>query len=131
VRSGYGNSGCSRRNDFFRLRGLQFVQPQLQLLDLTLQLFRLASELHAPQLGDQQLQVLDFAVAGGRLRVFGEELFGLREKLFVLDENQRLRRFVIECVEVRKCRAQRHRARRMPEIFLCAREKCTEKQKLL
>jgi hypothetical protein len=40
----------------------QFLQPQLQLLDLPLQFFRLAPKLHAMQLGQQQLQMLDLAL---------------------------------------------------------------------
>ena len=45
------------------LRGFQFVQLQLQLLDLPFQLLRLAPELHPPQLGDQQFQMFDLVVA--------------------------------------------------------------------
>ena len=56
-----------------RLRRLQFVQPQLQLLDLTVQLLRLTPELHPPQLGDQQLQVLDLVVARQQLFVLGQD----------------------------------------------------------
>ena len=48
----------------------QLFQLQFQLLDLPLQLLRLATELHAPQLGDQQLQMLDLAL--------------VREQLFML-----------------------------------------------
>ena len=42
---------------------LQRFQPQLQLFDLPIQLFRGTAELHAAQLGDQQLQLLDLTVA--------------------------------------------------------------------
>ena len=52
----------------------------------------------------------------------------LREKLFVLEEDQRLQCSVIECVEIRKCCAQRHRARSMPETFLCASKKRRERK---
>ena len=45
-----------------RLGRFQFLQFQLQLFNLPLQLLRLASKLHAPQLGDQQLQMLDLAL---------------------------------------------------------------------
>jgi len=41
----------------------QFFQPQFQLLDLSLKLLRLPPELHAMQLGQQQLQILDLAPA--------------------------------------------------------------------
>jgi hypothetical protein len=42
-----------------RLVGLEVFQLQFQLFDLVVQLFRLAAELHAPQLGDLQFEVLD------------------------------------------------------------------------
>ena len=58
------------------------VQPQLQLLDLTIQLLRFAPELHPPQLGDQQLQMLDLVVARLQLLVFRQELFVLGKRFF-------------------------------------------------
>jgi len=42
----------------------EFFQPQLQLFNLPLQLLRLTPELHALQLGDQQLQMFDLSFAG-------------------------------------------------------------------
>jgi len=51
---------------------LQFIQPQLKLLDLPGHLLRPTPELHSPQLGDQQLQVLDLRVARDQLLVLGE-----------------------------------------------------------
>ena len=84
---------CVRSSCVLRLRRLQLVQPQLQLLDLTIQLLRLAPELHPPQLGDQQLQMLDLVVARKQLFVFRQQLCALRE-----DESFE---FVgIECVEI-------------------------------
>jgi hypothetical protein len=65
MHGGRRNSGRLRRSGLLRLCGFQFVKPQLQLLDLATQLFRFAPELHPPQPGDQQLQVLDFVVARG------------------------------------------------------------------
>ncbi len=47
--------------------GLQVFKPQLQLLDLTLQLLRLATELHAAQLRNRQLQMFDLDRAGTEL----------------------------------------------------------------
>ena len=41
--------------------GLELVQGELQLLDLALEPLRGAAELHAPQLGDEELQRLDLA----------------------------------------------------------------------
>lgn len=52
------------------LVGLQVFQLQLQLLDLVVQLFRLAAELHAPQLGDLQLEVFD--LDGARVQLFSQ-----------------------------------------------------------
>ena len=40
----------------------QFFQPQLQLLDLPREFLRLPPKLHAMQLGQQQLQMLDLAL---------------------------------------------------------------------
>src|SRR5579859_604889 len=128
IRGGCGNRWRLRRSNLLRLRGFEFVQPQLQLLDLAVQLLRFAPELPPPQLGDQQLQVLDSVVARGQLRALGKEFFGLREKLLVLEEDQRLQRFGIQGLKIRKRRAQGHRARSMPETFLRARKKHTKKQ---
>ncbi len=79
---------------------LQFVQPQLQLLDLTIQLLRLAPELHPSQLGDQQLQMLDFRVARSQLLVVRQQLFVLRKDFFLLGEDENFQFVGIECVEI-------------------------------
>jgi hypothetical protein len=47
-----------------RLARFEFFQLQLQLFDLAVQLFGRKAKLHAAQLGDQQLQVLDPGLAG-------------------------------------------------------------------
>jgi hypothetical protein len=59
---------------------LEIFQSKLQLLDLACDLLRAAAELHAPQLGQQQLEVLDFGfprqqalVNGNPLVVLGQE----------------------------------------------------------
>jgi hypothetical protein len=52
------------RRNRLRLVQLQRFQSQFQVLDLPIQFLRGPSELHAPQLGDQQFQLLDLAVAG-------------------------------------------------------------------
>ncbi|GJH17520.1 hypothetical protein CBA19CS22_13280 [Caballeronia novacaledonica] len=52
--------------DFDRRRafiGLKLLEAQLELLDLMVQLLRLATELHTAQLGNEQLQVFDFGCA--------------------------------------------------------------------
>ena len=76
VRRGQRGWGSSQ---LLRAAGLQFIQPQLQLLDLPVQLLRLAPELHAPQLGDQQFQSVDLFVSRGQLLFFGNKLFVLRD----------------------------------------------------
>ena len=77
---------CVRSSCVLRLRRLQLVQPQLQLLDLTIQLLRLTPELHPPQLGDQQLQMLDLVVA--------------RQQLFVLRQDQCFQCSEIQLIEI-------------------------------
>ena len=47
----------------FTLVSLQVLQLQFQLFDLLVELLRLAAELHAPQFGDLQLEMLDLDVA--------------------------------------------------------------------
>ena len=46
--------------DLFSLAGFQLLEPQLELLELPGQPLRGAAELHPPQLGDLELQLLDF-----------------------------------------------------------------------
>ena len=46
--------------DLFGLAGFQLLEPQLELLNLPGQPLRGAAELHPPQLGDLELQLLDF-----------------------------------------------------------------------
>ena len=57
---GYGicNLSLSFRNDL-GLTSLQFLQPQFQLLDLTADPLRRTAKLHAAQLGNLELQLLD------------------------------------------------------------------------
>ena len=47
--------------------GLQVLQLRFQLFDLVVQLLGFATELHAPQLCDHQLQVLDLDFGRGQL----------------------------------------------------------------
>ena len=42
--------------------GLELFQPQLELLDLTVELLGTPAELHAAQFRDQQLQMLDLGL---------------------------------------------------------------------
>ena len=48
-------AGSGGVRSFLAAIRFQFLQPQLQLLDLPLQLLRLPPKLHAVQLGQQQL----------------------------------------------------------------------------
>ena len=41
-------------------RDLKLFEPELQLVDLAIELLRAATELQAPELRDHELQVLDF-----------------------------------------------------------------------
>ena len=42
--------------------GLEPFQLELELFDVAMEFFRLAPEVHAPQLGDDQLQMFDLGV---------------------------------------------------------------------
>src|SRR4051812_45887336 len=52
----------------YTLVGLQVFQLQLELFDLVIELLGLAAELHAPQLGNPQLEMLDLGGARVQLR---------------------------------------------------------------
>ena len=52
----------------FAFVSLQVFQLQFQLLDLVVELLRLAAELHAPQFGNLQLEMLD--LDGARAQLF-------------------------------------------------------------
>src|SRR5215831_13260501 len=49
-----------RLADLFGFALFEFLKPQLELLDSPGHSFRRATELHPPQLGDLELQLLDF-----------------------------------------------------------------------
>ena len=63
-------SSDRRRHDGRRLCGglvgFQIFQPQLELLDVSIVLFRTRAEVHALQLEDEQFQVLDLGGAASR-----------------------------------------------------------------
>ena len=105
------------------LRGLQLFQMEFELFELNNDLLALLAEDPAPQLLDQQLEMLDllvagtqlFALRGERLAVFIEfrvqlleclVLRGERRALFdqlVMPVNeQRLQRFDVELIEIWK-----------------------------
>ena len=54
-----GHDGDGRAGRDRDLLGLELVEGELQLLDLALEPLRGAAELHAPELGDEELQRLD------------------------------------------------------------------------
>jgi hypothetical protein len=83
-----------------RWLGFQIFQPQFQLFDLPLQLLRLPPELHPLQLRQQQLQMLNLALA--------------REQLLVRAAQQLLQCFLIQCVQIGKGRASSNHDRSMP-----------------
>lgn len=56
---GWKRCGCGSR--------FEFLETQLQLADLPVQLLRLLTELHALELQHEQLQVVDFDVAREQL----------------------------------------------------------------
>ena len=47
-------------DDLFGFAGFQLLEPQFELLDLPGQPLRGAAELHPPQLGDLEFELLDF-----------------------------------------------------------------------
>jgi hypothetical protein len=59
-RIGSGRSSARSLPDLFGFAGLQLLEPQFELLDLPGQSLRRAAELHPPQLGDLELELLDF-----------------------------------------------------------------------
>ncbi len=75
-RSGVHRSRCVGL--LFAALRFQFLQPQFQLFDLPLQLLRFPPKLHAMQLGQQQLQMLDLTLP--------------RDQLLVLRQDQRSQR---------------------------------------
>jgi hypothetical protein len=81
-----GTLDCRRVLGCFHL--LQIFQPQFQLFDLPLQLFRFTPELHPPQLAQQQLQMCDLTLLRKQLLVSGNPFLVFRQK-------QRLQRFSI------------------------------------
>ena len=61
------------------------------------------AELQAPQLGDQQLQVLDLGLARSQLLALRMDLRALRRDLRLLREDQDLEFVRMECVEIGEC----------------------------
>src|SRR5271157_1728483 len=92
---------------------LQLFQLELQLFDLPLQLLRLATELHAPQLGNQQLQMFDLTLMG--------------EQLLMLRNDQRLQSRWIQQLQVRQCYRRSSHRRSMPATRYNANSAGTQK----
>ncbi len=70
--------------------GLKLFEAQLELLDLMVQLLRLATELHATQFGNEQLQVFDFGCARGQSGLLRVDRFLQFEHLRVALAQRRL-----------------------------------------
>ena len=94
-------AGCFDRRRALCTVGFQLFELQLKLLDLALDLLRLAPELHASQLGDEQLQMLDLMRA-------------MREQLLVLCDDHRPQRVGIQRVQIRQRCASGNHGRSMP-----------------
>jgi hypothetical protein len=77
-----------RRRSLLSTARLQLVQAQFELFDLPRQFLGPAPELHPPQLGDQQLQMLDLCLARGQLLALPKNLLLLRGESFVLGEDE-------------------------------------------
>jgi hypothetical protein len=77
------DAGCRlslSRSGCLRPLRLEIFQPKFQLLDLPRDLLRAATELHAPQLGQQQLEVLDLGFARQQTLVNGHPLVVLGQE---------------------------------------------------
>src|SRR4030095_415167 len=92
----------------------ELAQSELQLLDLSVQLFRRASILLAPQLANQQLQMLDLRITREKLLVFRKQRLLVVKDFRLLRANQRFQCFGIEVFEIGKVRALGHCGRSMP-----------------
>ena len=80
---------------------LEIFQPKFQLLDLPCDLLRAAAELHAPQLGQQQLEVLDLGFPRQQTLVNGHSLV-------MLGQEQLQQGFPVKPVQIRKCGGRPH-----------------------
>jgi len=90
---------------------LQFFELQFQLLDLAADLLTLGTEDHPPQLGDDQLQVLDLVVAAEKLVLLRGKCFVSGENLVLLRGNQRFQSCAIQRTQISRCRVGRsHRS---------------------
>src|SRR6266478_3534267 len=97
-----GSSGASSAR-------LASSSSSLSSSDLPLDLLRAAPELHAPQLGDQQLQMLDLALVGDQLRV--------------LQTDHRLQGCGIESVQIGQQKRHLAHARSMPHCWVLSMHK--------
>ena len=77
----------------------EFLEPEFELLYLSLDLLRTSPELHASQLGDQQFQMFDLGLVG--------------DQLCMLQTDHRLQRCGVESLQIRQERLLTH-ARSMP-----------------
>ena len=68
--------GCGFSTGSHRLssRGLESFQLEFELFDVAMELLRLAPEVHTPQLGDDQLQMLDLGIQTCHQRLHGRSI---------------------------------------------------------
>ncbi len=91
--------------------GFELFQLKFELLDLAADLLRAAAELHPPELGDQQLKMLDLSL--------------VREQLGLLNKEHSLQRRGIESVQIR------HRERRVDHAQVCHADRPMSRTKAL
>src|SRR5271170_1930255 len=89
---------------------LQFFELQFQLLDLTADLLALGAEDHPPQLGNDQLQMLDLVVAAEELLLLSGQLFVPGKNLLLLRSNQCLQSYTVQSTQIsRSSKGRSHR----------------------
>ncbi len=89
--------------------GFKLFELEFELFNLPLDLLRAAPELHAPQLGDEQFQMLDLALVGDQLRV--------------LQTDHRLQGCGIESIQIGQQERHLAHARSMPRSWVSVMHK--------
>jgi hypothetical protein len=101
---------CGCCNALGSLR-LQFFELQFQLLDLATDLLALGAEDYPPQLGDDQLQVLDLGVAAKKLLLLSGQRFVLGKNRLLLRCNQCLQSYAVQSTQIsRSSKGRSHRS---------------------
>jgi len=90
---------------------LQFFELQFQLLDVSADLLALGTKDHPPQLGDDQLQVLDLVVTAEKLVLLRSKRFILGEHFLLLRGYKCLKDASVQRTQFSRCRVKRgHRS---------------------